>query len=98
MLDWDDAPQSDRLTFDEGVQVVLRRLALMQARDPAGLHSFREVIGAEQSQLPDFFYYDAFEYLQLWGFLHASSALVGGDAVGRLSADGLDYVRQRDAA
>ena len=98
MFNWDDTPEPGELTFDEAVDLVLRRLALLHALDPARLHSFKEVIAGEQAQLPDIFYYDAFEYLQLWGFLHPSSALVGGDAVGKLSADGLDYVRQRDAA
>ena len=97
MFDCDDTPNV-KLSFDGAVELVLRRLALLQAVDPSRLHSFKEVIGEEQEQLPNIFYYDAFEYLQLWGFLHPASRLVGGDALGKLSADGLDYVRQKVAA
>ena len=63
------------------------------------LHSFRELMRdeAESDLIADGWHWEAFEELELLGHLDpASHRALGGDAYGRLSADGREHLRTID--
>ena len=89
MSDGIDAP-----TFDESVDLLRERIGLADDLDDAAIHSFKELMSDQADVLPEHFYWRAFEELEVWGHLaNGSHKASGGDACGRLSADGRAYLR-----
>jgi hypothetical protein len=79
---------------DEMVDLLRIRLRDADALDASGLHSFKELMRDQADVLPDHWYWDVFDELEAQGHLNrASRKLNGGDACGRLSADGRLYLR-----
>jgi hypothetical protein len=71
-----------------------RRIGLADDLNASTIHSFRELMSDYADELPDHFYWRAFEELEAQGHLHpASHKEFGGGACGRLSADGRLYLR-----
>lgn len=89
------------LQFEEWVDVLRLRLFAADALKESGeLHSFRELMSDYAEATPHQWYWEGEEELSVFGHLHpASTVLNGGDACGRLSADGRAHVRAlREAA
>jgi hypothetical protein len=81
-------------SFDELLDLLRVRLRDADAVKPSELHSFRELMSDHADVIADQWYYEVFEELDAQGHLdRASSKLMGGDAIGRLSADGRLYLR-----
>jgi integrase len=89
----------DPPSFDESLDLLRVRLRDADALNPSKVHSFRELMEDQADVLPDQFYWDAFDELEALGHLNpnASGKVGGGDALGRLSADGRLHLRQQDA-
>lgn len=76
------------------VDLLRIRLRDADAVDASELHSFKTLMADYSHVLADGWYWEAFEELEAQGHLNpASSRLMGGDACGRLSADGRLYLR-----
>jgi len=75
--------------------VLRQRLFAADARtDENELHSFRALMSDYAEVTPHQWYWEGEEELSVFGHLHpASTVMSGGDACGRLSADGVAYVR-----
>jgi hypothetical protein len=88
----DDLP-----SFDELVDLHRIRIRDADAVTSAGdLHSFKELMADQADVIADNWYWEAFEELEAQGHLSsASTRLNGGDAIGRLSADGRLYLRMQ---
>jgi hypothetical protein len=72
------------------------RLRDADAVNDAELHSFKELMHDQADVIADQWYWEAFEELQAQRHLHDESAPGnGGDAYGRLSADGRLYLRSQ---
>ena len=86
-------PPQDRPSFDELIDLLRVRLGDADALDNSAIHSFTELM-RDQAHLPDQWYWNAIEELETQGHLHpASHRVSGGDACGRLSAEGRRYLR-----
>jgi hypothetical protein len=86
-------------SFNELLDLLRIRLRDADALDVSQLHSFRELMRAEAESdlIADGWHWEAFEELELLGHLDpASHRALGGDAYGRLSADGREHVRMID--
>ena len=84
-------------TFDELVDLLRVRPDTADALKPSELHSFKELMKDYEHVIADGWYWEAFEELEALGHLDRNSArLSGGDADGRLSADGRAYLRSID--
>jgi hypothetical protein len=86
-------------SFNELLDLLRIRLRDADALDVSQLHSFRELMRdeAESDLIADGWHWEAFEELELLGHLDpASHRALGGDAYGRLSADGREHVRTID--
>jgi hypothetical protein len=86
-------------SFNELLDLLRIRLRDADALDVSQLHSFRELMRdeAESDLIADGWHWEAFEELELLGHLDpASHRALGGDAYGRLSADGREHVRPID--
>jgi hypothetical protein len=81
-------------TFDELVDLLRERLGYADAISPSELHSFRELMKDHADAISDTWFWQAFDELEALGHLDPASArLNGGDAAGRLSAEGRFYLR-----
>jgi hypothetical protein len=84
---------------DELVDLLRDRLRDADAINRSELHSFKELMADHADMIGDNWYWEAFEELQAQGHLHRASSLVnGGDACGRLSADGRLHLRSLESA
>jgi hypothetical protein len=82
------------LSFDGWVDLLRVRLNDADHLKDGEIHSFRELMRDHANELPDHFYWEALEELHALGHLHPDShPASGGDAFGRLSADGRAYLR-----
>jgi hypothetical protein len=82
--------------FDEMVDLLRVRLGMADDLDDSKIHSFRDLMSheADAGLIPDHFYWRAFEELEAEGHLDpASHKEFGGNACGRLSAEGRWYLR-----
>ncbi len=89
-----DLPSSNEL-----LDLLRIRLRDADALNVSQLHSFRELMRdeAESDLIADGWHWEAFEELELLGHLDpASHRALGGDAYGRLSADGREHLRTID--
>ena len=76
------------------VDLLRIRLRDADALHDSEIHSFKTLMADQADVLPDQWYWEAFEELEAQGHLDsASSKVAGGDACGRLSADGRLYLR-----
>lgn len=82
-------------TFDEYLDTLRVRIDMADDLKPGELHHVNKLMSDWADVAPDTWYVNAFEELEAQGHLHHSSALVGGDAVVRLSADGRLFVKQQ---
>jgi hypothetical protein len=81
-------------SFEELVDLLRVRLRDADAVEASRIHSFRELMSDQTEVIADNGYWEAFEELQAQGHLDpASHKESGGDACGRLSADGRLYLR-----
>lgn len=81
--------------FDELLDLLRIRLRDTDALNVTRLHSFKELMRheAESNLIADGWYWEAYEELELLGHLDpASHRAIGGNAYGRLSADGREYL------
>ena len=86
------APEPPR--FDELLDLLRVRLGDADALEAARIHSFKELMADHAELIGEQWYWHAFEELDAQGHLDpASHKENGGDARGRLSADGRLYVR-----
>ena len=77
------------LTFDDWVDLLRVRIGLADAVNPSEFHSFRTLMDDHKDQLPEEWYWEAFDDLDAQGHLQpGSSRSTGGDASGRLSSEG----------
>ena len=84
--------------FDELLDLLRVRLGDADAIDPSRIHSFKELMSDRAEVIGEQWYWHAFEELEAQGHLDpASHKEFGGDACGRLSADGRLYLRSKDA-
>ena len=84
----------DLPSFNELLDLLRIRLRDADALNVSQLHSFRELMRdeAESDLIADGWHWEAFEELELLGHLDpASHGALGGDAYGRLSADGREH-------
>ncbi len=90
----------DTLGFGQFVDMLRERIGAADAvKDSHELHSFRELMADYADVTPDKWYRDAFKDLDAQGHLSPTSRVAkGGDAKGRLSADGRLYLREVGAA
>jgi hypothetical protein len=89
----------DLPSFNELLDLLRVRLRDADALNVSQLHSFRELMRdeAESDLIADGWHWEAFEELELLGHLDpASHRALGGDAYGRLSADGREHLRTID--
>lgn len=89
----------DLPSFNELLDLLRIRLRDADALNVSQLHSFRELMRdeAESDLIADGWHWEAFEELELLGHLDpASHRALGGDAYGRLSADGREHLRAID--
>jgi hypothetical protein len=89
----------DLPSFNELLDLLRVRLRDADALNVSQLHSFRELMRqeAESDLIADGWHWEAFEELELLGHLDpASHRALGGDAYGRLSADGREHLRTTD--
>jgi hypothetical protein len=89
-------------SFDELVDLLRRRLAIADDLDDQTMHSFKTLMKeeADTGLVADHFYWRALEELEAQRHLDPKASGVdnGGDAHGRLSADGRLYLRTIDEA
>jgi hypothetical protein len=91
MSDGIDAP-----SFDESLDLLRQRIGIADDLDSSTLHSFKTLMADHADVLPDHFYWRAFDELEALGHLDRGSHRAnGGDANGRLSADGRLYLRSQ---
>ena len=86
----------DLPSFNELLDLLRIRLRDADALNVSQLHSFRELMRheAESDLIADGWHWEAYEELELLGHLDpASHRALGGDAYGRLSADGREHLR-----
>ena len=86
---------ADIPSFDELVDLLRVRLRDADAIAPSELHSFKTLMSDHAEVIPDQWYQQAFDELEAQGHLDRASSKVMGDAAGRLSADGLLYLRSQ---
>jgi len=89
----------DLPSFNELLDLLRIRLRDADALNVSQLHIFRELMRdeAESDLIADGWHWEAFEELELLGHLDpASHRALGGDAYGRLSADGREHLRTID--
>lgn len=89
----------DLPSFNELLDLLRIRLRDADALNVSQLHSFRELMRheAESDLIAYGWHWEAFEELELLGHLDpASHRALGGDAYGRLSADGREHLRTID--
>jgi len=89
----------DLPSFNELLDLLRIRLRDADALNVSQLHSFRELMRdeAESDLIADGWHWEAFEELELLEHLDpASHRALGGDAYGRLSADGREHLRTID--
>jgi hypothetical protein len=89
-------PPEPRLTslLDE----LRRRLGEADSLNGAELHSFKVLMADYAASIDETWYWEAFERLEAQGQLtYTSRKLDGGDACGRLSAEGRWYLRMLDS-
>ncbi len=85
----DDPPE-----FGELLDLLRVRLGLADALNSTEIHSFEELMRDQAERIPDQWYWEAFEELEAQGHLDpAAHKEMGGNACGRLSADGRLYLR-----
>jgi hypothetical protein len=85
----------DPLTFDELINLLRVRLRIADAVNASAIHSFKELMSDQE--VPDQWYWQALEELEAQGHLDpASHKVSGGDACGRLSAEGRWYLRSAE--
>ncbi len=84
--------------FDEMVDLLRVRLRDADALNASEIHSFKELMKDHADVLAPQWYWEAFEELEAQGHLdqRASDKANGGDAGGRLSAEGRWYLRSVD--
>jgi hypothetical protein len=94
------APEMDTIDFDQFVDVLRERIGAADAiKGSHELHSFRELMADYADVTPRQWYWEAFEELDAEGHLSPTSRVAnGGDANGRLSAEGRLYLREVGAA
>ncbi len=86
----DDGPPG----FDDLVNLLRIRLGDADVLNSSEIHSFEELMRDQAERIPDQWYWEAFEALEAQGHLDpASHKEMGGNACGRLSADGRAYLR-----
>jgi hypothetical protein len=84
-------------SFDELLELLRVRLVLADALNDSEIHSFKTLMEREAGVIADGWYWEAFEELKAQGHLdRVSHKAFGGDARGRLSADGRLYLRTID--
>jgi hypothetical protein len=80
--------------FDELVDLLRVRIRDADALNSSAIHSFKELMSDQAEHIPDNWYWEAWDELDAQGHLDpASHKAMGGDACGRLSADGRLYLR-----
>jgi hypothetical protein len=80
--------------FDELLDLLRVRLGDADAIEPSRIHSFKGLMADHAEVIGEQWYWHAFEELETQGHLHpASPKEFGGEACGRLSADGRLYLR-----
>jgi hypothetical protein len=85
--------------FDELVDLLRVRLHDADALEDSRIHSFKELMADHADVIADQWYWQAFEELEAQGHLDpASHKAMGGDACGRLSADGRFYLRSGESS
>jgi hypothetical protein len=89
----------DPLPFDESVDLLRARIRDADALNSSAVHSFKELMSDYADRLPDNWYDEALDELLALGHVDekASFKVFGGDAGGRLSADGRAYLRSQEA-
>ena len=81
--------------LDEQIDLLRVRLGISDIVEGSENHSFKKLMDDRSDDLPDQWYWEAFEELQAQGHLDpVSHKEFGGDACGRLSADGRFYLRE----
>jgi hypothetical protein len=90
----------DTIDFDQFVDLLRGRIGAADAvKGSHELHSFRELMADYDDVTPPQWYWEAFEALNEQGHLSPTSRVAtGGDANGRLSADGRLYLGEVGAA
>jgi hypothetical protein len=90
----------DTIGFDQFVDLLRVRIGAADAvKGSHGLHSFRELMADYADVTSEHWYWQAFDELDAQGHLSPTSRVTkGGDAKGRLSADGRLYLDEVDAA
>jgi hypothetical protein len=84
-------------TFQDQLDLLRIRIGIADDLDDTTIHSFRELMGDYAAVLPGHFYWRAFEELDAHGHLDpVSHKEFGGNACGRLSADGRWFLRNAD--
>ena len=84
-------------SFDELVDLLRVLLRDADAVNDSELHRFKDLMADYADVIADGWYWEAFEELEAEGHLDRASGLGnGGDAFGRLSADGRFYLRAAD--
>jgi hypothetical protein len=86
----------DAIDFDQFVDLLRERIGAADAtKGSHQLHSFRALMVDYAEVTPGQWYWEAFEELEAQGHLSPTSRVAnGGDANGRLSADGRLYLRE----
>jgi hypothetical protein len=78
--------------FEQFVDDLRERLGTADAVEPARIHSFRELMSDYPGGVAEQWYWEAYDELEAQGHLekpgNVSHKAFGGDAFGRLSADG----------
>jgi hypothetical protein len=89
---------SESWSFDDFVVLLRVRLRDADAVEPVRIHSFMELMADRAEESPDQWYWQAFEELEAQGHLDRASShkAFGGDAFGRLSADGRLFLREAE--
>ena len=79
-------------SFEQFVDDLRERLGIADAIDSSGIHSFKELMSDFPGGAAEQWYWHAYEELEAQGHLEkpgdVSHKTFGGDAYGRLSADG----------
>ena len=84
----------DTLGHEKARILLLERLLVADILESERLHSFKELLADASDLVNQMFYEEALEELKREGLLDESShAIEGGDAMGRLSQAGRDFVR-----
>jgi hypothetical protein len=91
-------PFPDDPTYDEFVVLLRQRLGDADAVLPSELHSFKDMMDDLSPAIPETWYWEAYNELDAQGHLSRNSSLeIGGDAFGRLSAEGASAMRRGPA-